>query len=133
MKIKILVACIFVLVTHSTCRKYISEVYSADEPREVEYQLYTDTDFGGDTNVVSFSAVIRTTDNLILWDSALAPMKLKDIPGPENKITFEKNIPHYSSPLKVGFEYSIENVGHSHYVDSFGVSEMYKIVSFNFK
>jgi hypothetical protein len=60
-------------------------------------------------------------------------MKLKDVPGPANKIVFEKIVPYYSSPLKVGFEYSIGGVGHSHFVDSFGVNEKYRVVNFNFK
>lgn len=121
------------MLIFSACHKYPFDVNSEEEPKKVQYQLYTDNDFGADTSIVTFSAIIRTTDNLILWDSVLAPMKLKDIPGPSNKIIFEKSIPQYRSPLKVGFDYSIENVGHSHYIDSFGVSEKYKIVSFNFK
>ena len=62
-----------------------------------------------------------------------SPMKIKDIPGPADKLIFEKVVPHYPSPLKVGFEYSIENVGRSHFTDSFGVNEKYTVVDFNFK
>lgn len=133
MKIKILIICSFVILTESTCQKHPLDVDNLEDVRKVQYQLYTEKDFGADTSIITFSAIIRTTDNLILWDSVLAPMKLKDIPGPANKIVFEKIVPYYSSPLKVGFEYSIEGVGHSHFIDSFGVNEKYRVVNFNFK
>jgi hypothetical protein len=133
MKIKILIVYVFVVLTESACHKGSLNAYSADDIRKVRYQLYTDQDFWSDTSIITFSATIRTINDLILWDSLLAPMELSDIPGSSNKIIFEKLVPPYSSPLKIGFEYSIENVGHSHYIDSFGVNEKYMVVDFNFR
>jgi hypothetical protein len=133
MKIKILIVCGFVILTESACQKHSMDVDSPENVRKVQYQLYTEKDFGADTSIITFTAIIRTTDNLILWDSLLAPMKLMDIPGPADKIVFEKIVPYYSSPLKVGFEYSIKCVGHSHFIDSLGVNEKYRVVNFDFK
>src|SRR6476661_499781 len=129
--INIVIACSIALLTHAACNK--NHVDSVDGPRKVQYELYTDRNFAADTSIVTFTAFIRTTNNVILWDSVLEPLQLKDIPGPGNKIMFERNIPWYPSPLKVGFDYTIEKVGHAHYNDSVGVRDKFKVISFNFR
>ncbi len=70
----------------------------------------------------------------MLWDTVLAAMKIKDIPGPANKWVFDQWVPgNDPSLLKTAFYYSIENVGNSWFIDSFKVGDTLKILDFNFK
>lgn len=103
-------------------------------PRKVQFVLYTDKDFSNNNQLITFKLSIEKLPNHVLWDSVLAPMKIKDIPGPTNKWVFEKLVPgNDPSLLKTGFYYSIENVGSSWFIDSFKVGETIKILDFNFQ
>ena len=102
--------------------------------RTVGFWLYTDKDLSHDQANISFELFIQNSSNTLLWDSVLAPMKLKDIPGVTNKIIVEKSIPdNEQSLLKAGFRYSIEGVGDSWYFDSVKVGQPIQTVEFNFK
>lgn len=102
--------------------------------RTVSFSLYTDRDLSKDQANISFTLFIRNTSNTPLWDSALAPMKLKDIPRAANRILVQKSVPdNEQSLLKAGFRYSIEGVGDSWYFDSVNVGQVLKVVEFNFK
>jgi hypothetical protein len=102
--------------------------------RTVSFLLYTDKDFSHDQGNISFNLFIENSSNGTLWDSALAPMKLRDIPGAANKILAQKSIPDsVQSLLKAGFRYSIEGVGSSWYFDSVNAGQASKIVEFDFK
>ena len=102
--------------------------------RTIQFTLYTDKDFSNDQHNVFFSLIIHNSNNQLLWDSALAPMKLKDIPGFTNKISVKKLVPlNNRSLLKVGFRYIIEDGGHSTFVDSMQAGETLKIVDYNFQ
>src|SRR5258705_2538636 len=102
--------------------------------RTIQFILYTDKDFSNDQHNISFNLFIQTLKNEILWDSTLAPMKVKDIPGEANKIVIQKSLlDKDNSLLKVGFRYAIENVGNSWYFDSSSAGQTFTIVDFNFQ
>lgn len=102
-------------------------------PREVQFTLYTDKDFSTENGLITFRASIQNNKNQTLWDSVLAPMKIKDIPNLQHKIVFNKSVStSNSSVLKVGFYYTIENVGNSWHLDSFNAGETFKAIDFNF-
>jgi len=119
---------------------------SNDVARKVQFILYTDKDLSSDINSITFKLSIQKINKQVrrgpglepavevLWDSILAPMKIKDIPGLAEKLVFEKTVTTKESALlKVGFYYSIENVGHSQHLDSFDPGETFKILDFNFQ
>lgn len=121
------------LLLFASCDDHGKEV-SPSPVRKVQFSLYTDKDFSNDNGLVTFKASIQNDKNQTLWDSTFAPMKLKDIPKAAQKIVVEKAVPgNVSSPLKVGFYYSIENIGNSWYVDRFEAGETLKKIDFNFQ
>jgi hypothetical protein len=102
--------------------------------RKVQYGIYTDKDFSTSNNNIVFTLIIANSSNQNIWDSVLAPMKIKDIPDLAHKIVIEKSIlANVNTLLKVGFYYSIENVGNSSHVDSFNGGEIFKTFDFNFQ
>ena len=119
---------------------------SNEVARKVQFILYTDKDFSDDNNTITFKLSIQTINKQVpmgpglkpttevLWDSTLAPMKIKDIPHLAEKLIIEKTVTaKESSLLKVGFYYSIENVGNSQHFDAFNAGETFKILDFNFQ
>ena len=133
----ICILCISIILIGTSCKKYTS--YPNQQPnnpgvlRKVQFRLYTDKDFSTDNGIITFTLSIQTA-NQILWDSVLAPMKIKDIPNLEHKLVAEKIVPDYNtSLLKVGFLYTIENVGNSWHLDSLKIGEIFKVVDFNFQ
>jgi hypothetical protein len=61
-------------------------------------------------------------------------MKIKEIPQLAQKLVIEKTvIADEASLLKVGFFYTIENVGHATHFNTFPAGETFKIVDFNFQ
>lgn len=119
----------FSLLLTTGCKK--DEVVPA-APRTIRFELYTDQDFSLDTKSIVFKPNI-TDGNKVLWDSVFSAVQIKDIPSPAHKIVFEKVILNNSSDLKVGFEYTIENVGISWYYVKATPAEATKTVSFNFR
>lgn len=102
--------------------------------RKIQFSLYTDKDFSGYNEKIVFTLSIRRSTSRVIWDSVLPPMKVKDIPTVANKLVIEKIIPESSSSLlKVGFIYSIENVGMSWFWDKSNPGETFKKVDFNFQ
>ena len=127
----ILIVCVTATFIGTSCKK---DTTAPLQPREVQFLLYTDKDFTSDDGIITFKLSIQNSSNQLLWDSLLAPMRIKDIPNPANKLVFEKPVPNDdASLLKVGFYYSIENVGNSSYLDSFNYGSALKIVNFNFQ
>jgi hypothetical protein len=119
-----------------SCKKQISNPPSNNPaaPRKIQFSLYTDKDFSSDNDTITFTLFMQNSKNENLWDSMLAPMQIKDIPSSAHKLTIEKLVPYNdNSLLKVGFRYSIENVGTSWYFDSSSAGETFKIVNFNFQ
>lgn len=120
----------------TSCKKQTidREPDSPGVPRKVQFLLYTDKDFSSDNGNILFTVSIKNSANQVLWDSVLPQMKIKDIPNLEHKIMIEKSVPgNDASPLKVGFYYSIENVGNSWHLDSLNAGETLKVVDFNFQ
>jgi len=130
------ILCISAILFGTSCKKQASDqaLNSQRVIRKVQFHLYTDKDFSNDNGMITFTLSIQNSSGQMLWDSVLMPMKIKDIPSLEHQIVAEKIVPgNNNSLLKVGFLYSIENVGNSWHFDSLKVDEAFKIVDFNFQ
>ena len=105
----------------------------ANPPRKVRYELYTNEDFSGDQKNILFSIFIRSGQKTI-FDSPLAAMKIKDIPDSNHKIIIEKLAPdNDTATLVVGFNYQIENVGFSWFLDTFPAGDSVKVLRYPFR
>jgi hypothetical protein len=103
------------------------------QERIVRYELYTTEDFSDERNNIQFSLTIRKAGRT-LFDSALATMKISDIPDSAHRIIIEKRVPHNdTASLAVGFDYTIENVGVSWHVEEFPAGDTLKVVRFGFR
>ena len=103
-------------------------------PRLVQFVLFTNSELSNDNNTVTFTLAIKRPTSEVLWDSVLAPMKIKDIPSLDAPLFVEKYVPgNDPSLLKVGFFYTIDNVGNSSFTEPFEPGETLKKVGFNFK
>jgi len=127
----VLFAAIFSTVI--SCKKETNEAGSDAIVRNIQFSLYTSADFSDDDNNISFSVVIQDLQNRVLWDSALATMKIKDIPSLEHKLVIQKSFSGTDQILKVGFNYSIEDVGYSWFHDTCGAGITYKEITFDFQ
>ncbi len=130
------VLCILIVLIATSCEKQVVCLSSncLSVPRKVQFVLYTDKDFTGSQDSISFKVSIQNTVNQVLWDSTLAPMKIRDIPDLAHKIVVEKTVSaNEISVLKAGFFYTIQNVGASWYCDSVKAGESLKIINYNFK
>ena len=102
-------------------------------PRKVRYELYTNEDFSGDEKNILFSIFIRNGQKTI-FDSPLATMKIKDIPDSNHKIIIEKLAPdNDTATLVVGFNYQIENVGFSWFLETFPAGDTVKVLRYPFR
>ena len=128
--------CISTVLTGTSCSKdnHPKPVTPTVE-RTVQFVLFTDKDFSTDHKQITFKLSIQNpAANTTLWDSTLAPMAISDIPDIAHKLVVEKLVPNNDpSLLKVGFYYTIENVGNSWHLDSLSVGQTFKIVDFNFQ
>jgi hypothetical protein len=126
--------CCLLLITAS-CNKHKDEQTNNENPidRIVQFSLFTDQDFSNDEKLITFRVSIEKYPNITIWDSVLTPMKIKDIPSLTNKITIEKLIRNEPGKLKVGFYYTIENVGVSWFYNAMEPWESSKKVDFNFR
>ncbi|MDP4148085.1 MAG: hypothetical protein Q8927_12780 [Bacteroidota bacterium] len=103
------------------------------QERIVRYELYTTKDFSDESNNIQFSLTMRKVGKT-LFDSTLATMKISEIPDSAHRIIIERRVPRNdTSRLAVGFDYAIENVGNSWYVDEFPAGDTLKVVRFSFK
>jgi len=123
---------LIILLTFGSCVKD-KPVISAHTYRTFRFQLYTEKDFSNNNQNIVFSVVIKNHDN-ILFDSVLAPMKIKDIPAKANQLIIEKTIAAQNyNELAAGFRYTIENVGNSWYTDTSRAGETFKEIDFSFQ
>jgi hypothetical protein len=61
-------------------------------------------------------------------------MKIKDIPDSNHRIIIEKLAPdNDTATLVVGFNYQIENVGFSWYLDTFRAGNTFKLLRYSFR
>lgn len=101
--------------------------------RKFRFQLYTNENYSEDNAVIHFSIFIRNHARTI-FDSALAPMRIKDIPDSTHKLLFEKTVlESNTSDLAAGFNYDIEFVGRSWYLDTSNAGNAFKIIDFAFR
>jgi hypothetical protein len=129
--------CVSLAAFGTSCKKQTIYDYpdSPKTSRKIQFFLSTDKDVSNNNDSIFFRLVIQNSSNAtMLWDSSLAPMKIKDIPNLAHKIAVEKLVPGNTSiALKCGFLYSIKNVGNaSHYVPS-PANEVFTIVAYNFQ
>ena len=121
---------IVVFLTLQSCNK---ETVAPVTPRTIEFQLYTTENFSSETNTIRFSVFIKSGSKTIL-DSALAPMLIKDIPTMANKIVIQKRVSaSVTGDLSAGFNYAIDNVGNSWYIEKVTQNEVSKVISYSFK
>jgi hypothetical protein len=106
---------------------------NTNPPRKVRYELYTNEDFSDDQKNILFSIFMRRGQKTI-FDSPLATIKIKDIPDSNHRIIIEKLAPdNDTSALVVGFNYQIENVGNSWFLDTFSAGNTFKLLRFPFR
>jgi hypothetical protein len=98
--------------------------------RKVRYELYTNEDFSDDQKNILFSIFMRNGQKTI-FDSPLATVKIKDIPDSNHRIIIEKLLPdNDTSTLVAGFNYQIENVGFSWYLETFTAGDTFKVLRY---
>jgi len=69
----------------------------------------------------------------LLLDSAVATMKIKDIPPPANKLVYPKSFIYADTELTIYSKYVIENVGYSLHYDILNPNEPHKEFNFSYK
>ena len=101
--------------------------------RTVKFVLYTNKDFSNITDTIIFTLHAKNASGTISFDSLLAARRVKDIPGPSNKLVFEKNFPDDGTTLLAGFLYEIKNVGYSWRLDTMSAHEKFKVIEYPFE
>src|SRR6266700_5642225 len=109
MKTYVSVVAFAVMVVMASCKKDHWPVYGKDKgnspARKVRFELYTNENFASDQKNIQFSLFMRTSGRTI-FDSALATMKIANIPDSLHRIIIEKYVPgNDTATLAVGFEY----------------------------
>jgi hypothetical protein len=129
--------CVLAILIGTSCKKQVMDTKTFDKgtvTRKVQYQLYTTSDFSDDNDSIFFKISIIKPQNQTLFDSLLAPMAIKDIPNRAHKLVIDKIVPgNDTSLLKVGFYYTIKNVGSSWHTEPFNADKTFKVVDFNFQ
>lgn len=126
---------ISIIMIGTSCKKYTSDYMHGNPivPRLVQFVLFSNNELSNDNNTITFTLAIKKPSGEVLWDSILAPMKIKDIPTLDHPVFVEKYVPgNDPSLLKVGFFYTINNVGNSSFTVPFESGETLKKVGFNF-
>ena len=128
-----LFALIFLL---SSCKKDQSVPFDANKnntSRKVRYELFTTEDFSSDKHNIQFDIFMRSGQKTI-FDSTLSWIKISDIPDSTHKIIIERLVPGNDySTLVVGFNYQIEGVGNSWYLEPFPSGDSLKLLRYSFK
>jgi len=132
MKIKHLATLSALLLFVVSCKKDQPNV-KINPPRKVRYELFTNEDFSTDQKNILFSIFMRKGQKTI-FDSPLSAMKIKDIPDSIHRIIIEKLAPdNDTATLIVGFNYQIENVGNSWFLDTFSSGNSFKLLRYPFR
>jgi len=124
-----------VMLLVAACKKeYHSPGYGHNSSlRKVRFELYTKEDFSGDKHNITFSLHMHNHERKIL-DSALATMKVEEIPDSLHKIVIEKFVPgNDTATLVVGFDYYLENIGYSWYLEEFPAKDTFKLLQYSFR
>jgi hypothetical protein len=129
--------CAITIVIGTSCKKQLMDNGILDKRvtmRKVQFQLYTTQDFSDENDSIFFKISIIKPRNETLFDSMLAPMTIKDIPNRAHKLIIDEVVPgNDPSLLKVGFYYTIKNVGNSSHIEPFNAGKTFKVVDFNFQ
>ena len=135
MKIFSISIVVLLIVTMESCKKTYpsSDGENHGTGRKVLFQLYTDKDFSAETSVIKFSIFIRNA-RTTFFDSSFASMQIKDIPDAAHKIVIEKTVfGTGNSDLAAGFNYEIQNVGNSWYIDTSRAGNVLKVIDYAFQ
>jgi len=135
MKIFSISIVVLLIVTMESCKKTYpsSDGENPGTGRKVLFQLYTDKDFSAETSVIKFSIFIRNA-RTTFFDSSFAPMQIKDIPDAAHKIVIEKTVfGTGNADLAAGFNYEIQNVGNSWYIDTSRAGNVLKVIDYAFQ
>ena len=135
MKIFSISIVVLLIVTMESCKKTYpsSDGENPGTGRKVLFQLYTDKDFSTETSVIKFSIFIRNA-RTTFFDSSFASMQIKDIPDAAHKIVIEKTVfGTGNSDLAAGFNYEIQNVGNSWYIDTSRAGNALKVIDYSFQ
>ena len=119
-----------------SCKKEKPQKPVDSSSKTVRFILYTNEDLSNDDDTVSFVVTIRnnagTINSRTIFDSTLATRRFKDIPGPSNKLVFEKTVPDNGSVLEVGFIYT-DRFGVGSHFDTVGIKEKLKVFEYPFQ
>jgi len=135
MKIFSISIVVLLIVTMESCKKTYpsSDGENPGTGRKVLFQLYTDKDFSAETSIIKFSIFIRNA-RTTFFDSSFAPMQIKDIPDAAHKIVIEKTVfGTGNADLAAGFNYEIQNVGNSWYIDTSRAGNVLKVIDYAFQ
>ena len=135
MKIFSISTLVLLIVTMESCKKTYpsSDGENPGTGRKVLFQLYTDKDFSAETSVIKFSIFIRNA-RTTFFDSSFASMQIKDIPDAAHKIVIEKTVfGTGNADLAAGFNYEIQNVGNSWYIDTSRAGNVLKVIDYAFQ
>jgi hypothetical protein len=109
---------------------------SGTSSRTIKFVLYTNQDFSTDDDTISFSLIIQSSYGTInshtIFDTTLATMQIKDIPGLSNKLIFQKTIPNDKTVLSAGFVYATR-FGIGWHLDTVGVNSRSKVIEYPFQ
>jgi hypothetical protein len=141
-KVGLLLSALSIII--ASCKKDSSDVtpMPPEGGRTFRFVLYTNQDYSTDDHTIKFIVFIKkgsvyvydTTAGNLLYDSAYAPIRIKDIPDPAHKIVVEKKIMGYDNDdLTAGFVYEIVNVGYSWHIDTSKAGNPLKVIDYNFQ
>jgi hypothetical protein len=127
-------SCAIFIVSAGSCKK----TNKSPEPppastRTIRYILYTTQDFSDDHDSIFFRVQIFGPARTI-FDSAIAPMLISQIPAKAQSIVIDKLVPagFEKDSLLVGFDYKIKDVGESWHREPCGPSTTLKQMEFDF-
>ena len=125
-----------VILIGTSCKKDGSYPSQPEPPSiitKVRFILYTADDFSADNNTIVFKPFIQNSKHETIWDSAFAPMKIKDVPDKIHSIVFDKEVGLNSADiLGVGFNYDEINIGRSWKTDTCKTGQSLKVLEFSF-
>jgi hypothetical protein len=130
---RLILAAVAVMFLVFSCKKDHGHTVKNKPLRKVHYELFTTEDFSEDEHDIQFNLFMRDSRRTI-FDSALAVMKVKDIPDSLHRLVFDKLVPgNNQDSLVVGFTYYITNVGYSWYLKSYPKGDTLKVIKYSFK
>ena len=131
-----LTGAIALLLIAGSCRKSEPPYgeHTGNAPiRKVRFELFTNENFSGDKKTIHFNLYMRAIQRSV-FDSALATMKIEEIPDSLHKMVIERAVPYNdTATLAVGFTYAIDGVGVSWYQELFPAGDTIKLLKFPFK